>query len=186
VLIGQWKSRNMRRRRMHRLVVIILWATALSSAAAHADSIDITLLQVNQSGVAGTTVTFDATLTNLTGSTIFINGGTATTSTSFLTVDDNPFLNNAPLALASGARSGPFPLFSVFISPGTPLGNYGFNTFSILGGTSSTAFNSVGSAQFNVTVAPEPGTMLLLSSGLIGLGIKLRLKKYRKPQELTP
>jgi len=163
----------------HRLsyqLILGLMAIAFLSAAAHADSIDITLMQSSQSGLAGTSVTFDATITNMTGGTIFLNGDSATTSTSFLTVNDNPFLNNAPLSLAAGASSGPFALFSVFIAPGTPSGNYSFNTFSISGGTSNVAFNTVGSAQFNVAVTPEPGTLVLLASGLLGVGLKLRFR----------
>src|SRR5215813_1186619 len=87
----------------------------LFPAAAHADSIGITLTQIDQTGVAGRTVTFQATLTNLTTNTIFLNGDSGTTSSTLLTVDDNPFLTNAPLTLAPGASSGPFDLFSVLI-----------------------------------------------------------------------
>jgi hypothetical protein len=160
---------------------IALLAVAFLSSVAHADSVGITLTDTSQTGLAGTTVTFDATLTNLTSSTIFLNGDTATTSSSSLTVDDNPFLNNAPLSLAAGASSGPFALFNVLIAPGTLPGTYDFNTFSILGGPTNVDFNTVGSAQFNVNVSPvpEPGTIVLLTSGLLGLGIKFR---FRRPQ----
>ncbi len=164
----------MPRRQLFYRSILSLIATIFLSAAAHADAIDITLTPVSQSGMAGTTITFEATLTNLAGSTIFLNGDSVTTSSSFLVLDDNPFLTHAPLSLAPGAVSGPFALFSVFITPGTPNGVYNSNTFTILGGTSSGDFNNVGSAQFDVAVAPEPGTIVLLTSGLLGLGIKLR------------
>src|SRR5271166_4451682 len=110
----------MQPRRLSYLLILGLMATVLLSSPARADSIDITLMQISQVGLSGTTVTFDATLTNLTGSTIFLNGDARTTSTPFLSVDDSPFLTNAPLSLNPGARSGPFALFSVFIAPGTP------------------------------------------------------------------
>lgn len=160
-------------------LILGLIAIVVFSAAAHADCIDIILTPASQSGAAGTMVTFDATLTNLTGSTIFLNGDSATTSSSFLSVDDNPFMNNAPLSLAPGASSGPFALFGVFIAPGTAQGSYAFNTFTITGGTSRGTFDPLGSAQFNVNVAvaPEPGTLVLLATGLLGLGIKLRRER---------
>jgi len=157
-----------------------LLAIVFCSATAHADSIGITLTQISQSGAAGTIVTFDARLTNLTSSPVFLNGDSATTSTSFLTVDDNPFLNNAPLSLAAGASSGPFALFNVLIAPGTAVGTYGFNTFSILGGADGSAFAPTGSAQFAVTASPvpEPGTIRLLVTGMLGLGAWGRLRRH--------
>jgi PEP-CTERM motif len=147
----------------------------LLAREAYADSIEITLTDPTQSGGM---VRFDATLTNLTGSTIFLNGASATTSSSFLTVDTNPFLTNAPLSLAGNASSGPFAAFNVFIAPGTPAGSYSLNSFSILGGLTSNNFNSIGSADFTVnvspglSVAPEPGTLVLVGLGVLGIGLQ--------------
>jgi hypothetical protein len=168
----------MRLSRLPYLLILSVMAAVLFSAVAHADSIDITLISTSQSGVAGTTVTFEAILTNLTSSTVFLNGDSATTSTSFLTLDDNPFMSNAPLSLAAGASSGPFALFSVFIAPGTASGIYSPNLFSILGGADSNAFNPVGNAPFSVSVSPvpEPGTITLLLTGMLGLGAWSRLR----------
>jgi len=156
--------------------VILSLTMVLFSVAARADSIDITLMETSQSGLPGTTVTFDATITNLTGATIFLNSSGNATSTPFLTVDGNPFLTNAPLSLAPGASSGPLALFSVIIAPGITPGVYDSNKFYIVGGTTSGASDMVGSAEFNVAVAPEPGTLVLLASGLLGLGFKLRFR----------
>jgi len=153
------------------------------SSTAFADSIDITLTATILTGAAGTTITIDASLTNLTGSTIFLNGDAFTTSSSFLTIDGNPFLTNAPLSLGAGASSGPFALFSVVIAPGTLTGTYGSNTFSILGGANGDAFGTIGSTQFSVTVVspvPEPGTIVLLTSGLLAIGIRYRFRKHDK------
>jgi hypothetical protein len=160
-------------------LLVALLAMVFVSSAARADSIQLTLTQTRQTSAAGTTVTFDATLTNFTTNTIFLNGDSVTSSMSSLTVDDNPFLNNAPLSLAAGASSGPFALFRVLIAPGTAAGTYGFNTFSILGGPDNSAFSPIGSAQFAVTVSPvpEPGTLMLLVTGALGMGSWSRFRR---------
>ena len=44
----------------------------------------------------------------LTGGAVFLSGGSSTTSPPLLTVNDNPFLINAPLSLTAGAGSRPF------------------------------------------------------------------------------
>ena len=161
-----------------------LLAIVLCSPAARADSIGVTLTKTTQTGAAGTTVTFEATLTNLTGSTVFLSGDGATTSTSFLTVDDNPFLNNAPLSLGAGATTSPFAIFDVLIAPGTLEGTYGPNTFTILGGADGSTFDLLGSAQFGVTVSPvpEPGTITLLATGMLGLGVWSRSRRRTTPR----
>jgi hypothetical protein len=144
-----------------------------------AQDIGIVLSQGTLSGVAGTTLTIDATLTNSSSSTIFLNGDSYTTASPFLTVSDNPFLNNAPLSLGAGASSGPFAIFTVVIAPGTPAGIYSLNEFTILGGLTNVDFNPAGSASFTVDVSPvpEPGTMVLLTSGLVALAINRRCRK---------
>jgi PEP-CTERM motif len=151
---------------------------------AYADSIDITLMQPTESGASGSTLTFDVSLTNLTSSTIFLNGAAATTSSSSLVMNDNPFLTNAPISLAAGASSGPFAASTVFISPGTPPGSFSANTFSVLGG-SQTSFDVIGSTGFSVQVsadpspAPEPGSLVLLGSGVLGIGLKSLVQRNR-------
>jgi hypothetical protein len=134
----------------------------------HADSVSIALTQASQSSTPGSTVTFDATLVNLSSTdTIFLNGDSSATSSLLLTVDDTPFLTNFPLSLGPGASSGPFAFFSVLIDPSTPAGIYDFNQFSLLGGLDGSAFDTLGTAGFSVTVTPavavpEPGEISLL------------------------
>lgn len=166
----------MNRIRMSHLLVTFLLFVA---ATATAQDLGIVLSQTTLSGAAGATLTFDATVTNLSSSTIFLNGDSSTTASAFLTVSDNPFLNNAPLSLAAGASSGPFAAFAVTIVPGIAVGSYNLNDFTILGGLTNVDFSPLGSTDFtvNVSPAPEPTTLLLVGSGLLGMGIKRRLWK---------
>jgi hypothetical protein len=146
------------------------------SNAARADSLDVTLVQADQTVTLGTTmVVFDATISNPSSTdTIFLNGDGSSIPSSFLTLDDSPFFNNAPIFLDPGASTLPFELFDILLAPNTPVGTYGLNTFSIFGGAdggAGTAFNDLADANFSITVAnptsvPEPSTLLLLGSGL--------------------
>jgi hypothetical protein len=166
----------MKQIRISHLVIAFFLFLATSATA---QDIGIVLSQSTLSGAAGATLTFDATLTNLSSSTIFFNGDSSTTASAFLTVSDNPFLNNAPLSLAAGASSGPFAMFAVTLAPGIAAGIYNLNDFTILGGLTNVDFNPVGSANFTVDVlpVPEPGTLVLVASGLLGLTIKHRIRK---------
>jgi hypothetical protein len=160
-------------------MVVLFLATA-----AHADSVDVTLTQTSQTTAAGSTITFDATITNLSSTDkIFLNGDSSVTSSLLLTIDDTPFLTNFPLSLDPSEVSGPFTLFSVFIDPSTPAGTYDFNSFSILGGEDDSASDTIGTADFSLTVGsiiatPEPGTMTLLISGLLAIAVFTRFRWF--------
>jgi hypothetical protein len=159
------------------LLAVAAMVVLCPASPARADSVDITLTESSQTAAAGSTLTFDAVVTNLSSTdTVFLNGDSSTTSSVLLTVDDTPFLTNFPLSLNPSEASGPSALFNVLINASTPGGTYDFNSFSILGGLDGSTFDTLGTADFSVTVTsavatPEPGTLLLLASGLLGIGL---------------
>jgi hypothetical protein len=140
------------------LLSIFIPAVAMCfGSTARAQSLDVTLTDADPVVTQGTaSVAFDATITNMTGSTIFLNGDNPTTGSPFLTVNDNPFFANAPISLAPGATSGSFEMFDVNISPSALPGTYNNNVFSILGGALSSSVNDVADAMYSVTVASAP------------------------------
>jgi hypothetical protein len=155
--------------------ILLVTGIAFTVLPATAQDIGIVLSQSTLTGVAGTTLTFDASLTNLSGSPVFLNGDSYTTTSPSLTVSDNPFVANAPLSLAVGAISGPFAIFTVTIAPGLAPGVYSLNDFTILGGQTGTDFDVVGSTNFTVDVVaavPEPATLVMVGSGLLALSLR--------------
>jgi hypothetical protein len=137
--------------------MIALAVTALHLSVASAQSLDVTLSDPTMTVTQGTTaVDFYATITDPSATaTVYLNGDSSTTSTSFLTVDDTPFFNNAPLSLAPGQSSGLLELFAVDLPANTPQGMYSGNVFSILGGADGNAVNDVADVHFSVDVTPS-------------------------------
>jgi hypothetical protein len=145
---------------------ILTIAGALAFVApALADTVSYNLTTIDPVVIAGGTVTFNSSIMAPSSNT----GSIAILSDSFsceagCTIDDTDF-NNTPFDLAPG-ESYTGPLFSVTTLSTDVAGDYdGFFdiTFAAAAGNIFTD-----SAPFEVNIAPEPGTWLLLGTGLGG------------------
>jgi hypothetical protein len=164
--------------------LFVLAATSLLSSRTFADTIDLSLNAPAQSGTAGSTVSFVATVLapGTNGGTVFLNGDSFNVS-SPLILDDSGFFNDFPLSLDPGdSFSGT--LFSIALPSNLAAGLY-TGSFEILGGADSDALNTLGSVDFQVNLVPtsstvpEPESLMLLAAGLPGVALLVQ-RKWRQ------
>ncbi len=161
--------------------LFVLAATLLLPSRTFADTIDLSLSAPVQSGTAGSTVSFDATVSapGTNGSTVFLNGDSFDV-TSPLTLDDSGFFNDFPLSLDPGdSFSGT--LFSIGLPSNLAAGLY-TGSFTIVGGADGDAQDTLASVDWQVNVAPtastvpEPESLMLLVAGLPGVALLVQRK----------
>lgn len=165
--------------RIIRIAVIaaVLCLTPIAARADGVDSVTITLTEI--AGASGSTVDVFGTITNTGPGALTLDGDNMTISGPLSAVDQ--FLTNAPFTLNGGA-SDAFEFFQITINPGTLPGIYGTDgsdVFSFLGDFNGAPIEEDVEFTVDVTSAvvttPEPGTLLLLCSGL-GL-VAIRYKR---------
>jgi hypothetical protein len=149
------------------------------SMAARADQLIFTLAYPTEYSGSGT-VSFDATVTAPITNTdaVYLYGDTNNV-TSPLTVDDSPYIDTWPLDLTPG-QSYSGVLFNVTVPIDTPPGNY-VGSFTIVADSSATPTIDV-TQPFDVDVSPEPPTLLLLLTGLLGVTFALRGRRLLASQ----
>jgi hypothetical protein len=166
-------------RTLSMLVLFVLPTALLLSSRAFADTINLSLTDPVQSGTAGSTGLFSATVSasGKNSDAIFLNGDSFNV-TSPLVLDDSGFFQNFPLSLDPGdSFSGV--LFSVELPPNVAAGLY-TGSFEILGGADGGAVDNLGSVDFQVNVTPtastvpEPESLMLLAAGLPGVALLVR------------
>lgn len=167
---------------LRKLAVISLTSMGLmlTAAVAKADPLSLTFASPDPNAAAGQTISFDATVTDIGSTVVYLNGDDLIASGSLL-LDDSPFLNNFPISMNPG-NSDTDELFTVTVPLGTPIGFYS-GSFTIIGGSDGNAQNAVGSADFGVNVSgnatPEPSSLVLLLTGVAGIAGTLRRRLIR-------
>ena len=161
---------------------LALGAALLLSRPASADTISLTLASPVQSGAGGDTLSFEATVSapGKNGGTIFLNGDNFGSLASPLTSNDDGFLLGYPLSLEPGDTFSDL-LFTISLPSSIIAGPY-LGSFSILGGADGNAQDVLATVNFTVnatapSAVPEPGSVWLLATGLMGVGVVMTYKR---------
>ncbi|MSV28103.1 MAG: PEP-CTERM sorting domain-containing protein [Bryobacterales bacterium] len=158
--------------------ILALFAVLALSVPAFGDALGFSLDSAVQSGLPGTDVIFTGTLTNLSGTDLFLTdigytfiapGGL------YLTPDLNFFFQNVPGVLLDGESYSDV-VFMISIAAGAPKALYkGLAT--ILGGDTPVSSGFLAAVAFQIdSSVPEPGVVGLV---MAGLGVLAAARKFR-------
>lgn len=153
-------------------------------AAAHAQAFAVTFAPNTQTIFPGQTTTFSGTITNLTTSSLYINGDSIDPLGFGLTTDDTPFYNTfggTPVLLGAGQTYNS-DLFTV-TDTAAQIGIFS-GQFTVYGGADPTAADQSGSQTFTLlSPVPEASTSLSFALMLAG-GAAVWAIKRRRAAEL--
>lgn len=153
---------------------------------ARADVLTLSLASPTQSGASGDSLSFAATVfaPSTNSGTVYLNGDSFSISAPGATIDDSGFLFNFPLSLDPN-NSFTGELFTVSLPSDLPQGVYS-GYFEILGGSDPSALNTLATVDFQVDQpVPEPGSWLLLATGVAFFGLAYAWSRRRKPALLN-
>ena len=149
-------------------ITLALVTAALSMPAAYADTVNLTINDpIQEIGMAGGTLYYEATVSapSTNSALVYLNGDSYSLAGAFR-LDDSPFLLNFPLDLAPG-QSYTGSLFAITVPANSSVGLYN-GSFQMLGGSTGSDNAVLTSATFRTAVSPEPSSLFLLGTGLIG------------------
>ena len=171
---NQVMEKNMKTSKRFLVMSLTTVFVLLASTAAKADNypLTITLDEPFQSAMTAGTFDFTGTIVNNSAGVVNLGGDTFTFNGP-LSANDSGFNNNAPFTLSASESSGDIDLFTITVAPGTPVGLY-TGVFEITDGNTI-----VGQVDFDIDLTPEPGTLLLLGTGLLALA---GLARWRLPK----
>jgi hypothetical protein len=157
-------------------LTIVAFLLAATAAKADTYPLTITFDSAVQTGLGGQTFTFDGIITNVSGSLVNLSSDSFTLAAGSVS---NDFFLTTPASLAAGASSSDLALFAITVAQGTPVGLY-TEVYQILDGSTV-----VGDVTFDIYITPEPGTILLLGTGLLLLAGLIRWPRWRMPKQKT-
>lgn len=155
-------------------------------AATAAPIADLTITNSPQTGIPGSTLTYQGSIASLVSFDVPLDSLNFNVSAPFSITDfdSTPFLTLWPLTLTAGSSFGPQDLFTVTIGPGVAPGLYTANV-AIIGESTL-----LGDADFQIEVTatsaiPEPGTLGLVALAMVA-GITSREYVRRSTRDGCP